>query len=300
MSRAIPRLLVPPDSKPEHYTALPLEELGHAIGRLQTGDAHSQHNGKVRISIVAAAVCILSARIELYRRISKATECTVDSVEIFLPFLLALYDAVRSQRTLGPEPEERPDSSMYDSLQAALGRWIVRPRTRFLFPMFLLSSGCYLAQGLWSSSNSTYICPIVVREPRTIPMMQISALALDVLLAIIVYETTPKTDGRGLSGRRCVVLWSSAMAATSIVWSVVASIVYTFKPEYRNWLLFLHPPLDLGTFFAIGVHVLLFCLLCISTLHCVSLSSNSCLAVTDKRRLYVTAPWTCRRTSRCY
>merc|ERR1711939_612796 len=48
-----------------------------------------------------------------------------------------------------------------------------------------------------------------------------------------------------------------------------AMIVYFFKPEYRNWLLFLQPSLDIGTLFAIIGHVFLFCVLCISTLHCI-------------------------------
>lgn len=214
-------------------------------------------------------------RIELYRRISNATECTIPSVEVFLPFLLALYDAIRSQRSLALAHEERPDSNIYDGIRSAIGMFILRPRTRYLLPMFLVSYGAYLAQGLWDSSNSTYICPIVTGEPRTIPAMQIGSLFLDLCLAMVVYETSPKGDGRGLSGRRCVVLWSSTMIATSVIWSGVAMIVYFFKPEYRNWLLFLQPSLDIGTLFAIIGHVFLFCVLCISTLHCVSLACST-------------------------
>ncbi len=65
------------------------------------------------------------------------------------------------------------------------------------------------------------------------------------------------------------------MIATSVIWSGVAMIVYFFKPEYRNWLLFLQPSLDIGTLFAIIGHVFLFCVLCISTLHCVSLACST-------------------------
>lgn len=221
--------------------------------------------------MLAAAVSVLSIRIELYRRISKATECTIDGVEVFLPVVLAIYDAFRSQRPMTEELEEEPDNSVYQSFRESLRVWILRPRFRYVFSIFVVSYGCYITQRLWASSNSTYICPIVVGEPKTIPLMQVSALLLDSCLAIIAYETSPKQDGRGLSGRRHVVLWSSVMIATAVVWSIIAIIAYIFKPEYRLWLLFLQPSLDFGTLIAMAGHVFLFCIFCISTLHCVSL-----------------------------
>ncbi|EXJ78072.1 hypothetical protein A1O3_09233 [Capronia epimyces CBS 606.96] len=59
------------------------------------------------------------------------------------------------------------------------------------------------------------------------------------------------------------------MIATAVAWSVVALVVYICKPDYRAWLSLLEPPLELGSFMAIVGHVLLFCLLCISSLHCI-------------------------------
>lgn len=215
----------------------------------------------------------------------------MDNVEVFLPFLLACYDAARSQRPLALEQDDRPDSSIYDGIRMALKRFILRPRTRYLLPILLVSYGAYLAQGLWSSSNSTYICPIVTGEPRTVPAMQVIALFLDLCLVLLVYESSPKSNGRGLSGRRYAVLWSSAIFATAVIWSVVASIVYVFKPEYRNWLLLLRPGVEFSTFVAMFGHILLFCLFCISTLHSVSqaryLQSPCPLTTTDhdSRRL---------------
>lgn len=269
-SKVIPRLFQQPASNQGRYTAVPLEELGRALGRLGPEETDNRREKKVRVSILTATTAILAVRIELYRRISGAPECTIDSVEVFLPFMLALYDAVRSQSSLALEYEERPDSSVYESFRMTVSRKVLGPRTRYLFPLFLVSYGCYLAQGFWASSTSTFICPRVTGEQRAIPTMQIGALLLDLCLAIIAYETAPKPDGRGLSGRRYVILWTSAMFATVILWSVVAVIVYISKPEYRTWLLFLEPALDSGTVFAISGNILLFCLLCITTTHCVS------------------------------
>ncbi|KAK6365700.1 hypothetical protein LTS17_011087 [Exophiala oligosperma] len=282
-TKALPTLFQPPGLEKPQYEAVPLEDLGHALERLEPTKPSTRQDGKVRISVLAAAVVALSLRIELYRRIGKATECTMDNVEVFLPFLLACYDAARSQRPLALEQDDRPDSSIYDGIRMALKRFILRPRTRYLLPILLVSYGAYLAQGLWSSSNSTYICPIVTGEPRTVPAMQVIALFLDLCLVLLVYESSPKSNGRGLSGRRYAVLWSSAIFATAVIWSVVASIVYVFKPEYRNWLLLLRPGVEFSTFVAMFGHILLFCLFCISTLH--SIMTHGALDMS----LYLTA-----------
>ena len=63
------------------------------------------------------------------------------------------------------------------------------------------------------------------------------------------------------------------MMATSVVWYIVAVVLYLFKPEIRFWLLFLFPPLDIGTILAMVGLVLVFCVLCISLLHSVSYGS---------------------------
>lgn len=278
ISRLVPALFQPPDSKARGgYTSLPLNDISNAEPQNTTVSDAIQREGKVRITVLTGAVIALSLRLELYRRITKATECTIDNVEAFLPFLIALYDAVRSQRQRILQGEKQSNSSSYGfvrrvtgPVQRPISTWILQPRTRYLLPLFLIASGCYLMQGMWHSSATTYICPIVTGEKKTIPFFQFLALLLDFLIAIIVYETHPKSDGRGLSGRRCVVLWSSTLLSVSFIWSGVGAVLYLFKPEYRGWLLLLRPSLDFGTLVAMGVYTFLFCLLFISTLHCVS------------------------------
>lgn len=274
-SRALPHLLHIPDVRLRkgEYTALALEELGDGNGRLDDistkSSEQARQNRKVRVTVLSLAVFALSVRIELYRRISQASECTIQNVEVFLPFLLAAYDASRSQRSLELQQEDRPDISMYEWIQATIRTYILKQRIRYMIPAFTVSYGCYLALGLWTSSSSTYICPIALKETRAIPAMQIGALILDFCLIAIAYETTPKPDGSGLPARRCVVLWSSVMMGTSVVWYIVAAAFYTFRPQIRYWLLFLSPATEFGTILAIGAHVFVFCVLCISLLRCV-------------------------------
>lgn len=279
--RAFPRLFDPPQLRQNKgaYTAVPLEDLGDADGRLpehtNIASEHPRQEGKVRLSVLVLAICALSVRIELYRRISEATQCTIGSVEVFLPCLLALWDATRTQRPLDLPEEETPDSSVYQSIRASLTRNMLRRRTRYLLPILMITGGCYLTQDLWLSSNSTYICPITLDLTRRIALMQVGALLVDFCLAIIAYETSPRSDRRGLSGRRCVVLWSSVMISTSVVWSIVAAVLYFVKPQIRYWLLFLYPVLDLGTIVALAAHIFTLCVLCITLLHCVSETPHS-------------------------
>ena len=223
----------------------------------------------MRITILLLAIATLSARVELYRRINQASECTINNVEVFLPFLLAVWDAFRTQRSLDLRQEEMPDSSIYDSIRSALRTYAISHRTRYLAPAFLLSYGCYLTQGLWGATKSTYICPRALDESRMIPLLQICCLVLDFCLLAIAYESSPKVDGRGLTGRRCVILWSSVMTSTSVIWSITGAAFYIFKPEIRHWLLFLYPALELGTILALAGHVFVFCIFCVSLLHCV-------------------------------
>ncbi|KEF63809.1 uncharacterized protein A1O9_01787 [Exophiala aquamarina CBS 119918] len=258
------------------YTSLPLNDISNVEPQLATASDTNQGQGKVRITVLTVTVLALSSRLELYRRITKATECTTDNAEVFLPFLIALYDAARSQKWRTLQGEKQSDPSFFGlarrvtgPIQRPISTWILQPRTRYLLPLFLIASGCYLVQGMWHSSTTTYICPIVTGELKIIPLFQFLALLLDFLIAIIVYETHPKSDGSGLSGRRCVVLWSSSLLGVSFIWSGVGAAIYLFKPEYRGWLLLLRPSLDFGTFVAMGVYTFLFCLLFISTLHCI-------------------------------
>lgn len=217
---------------------------------------------------------MLALRLEVYRRITKATECTITTIEVFLPFLVAAYDALRSQRKVAPDGEPGPDATIYQVLRNNLASSIVAPRFRYLIPVFFVCCGCYLLQSLWASLNSTYICPITTGEPYSIPTLQLLALFLDIAATIIAYETSPNSDGTHLSPRRCMVLWSSAFLSTSVIWVIVGCILYLCKPEFRAWLFLIFPPIEFGTILSAGLHTSLFCILVISTLHSVSTLTN--------------------------
>jgi Glycosyl transferase family 90 len=227
----------------------------------------SGHQGRVRISILAVAVTALSVRVELFRQIIKKTECAISSAEIYLPLLLALYDAFRFQKHEGIAAAHKPDAKLYDKVLEATSCYILRSRFRYILSVAVFCYGCRLLLDEWLPLNSNYICPIVLKQQITIPWMQRGCVLLDLLLAVIVYEKLPKSDGSGLSPRRSVVLWSSTLTVTVLVWSVIAVIVYCLQPEFRFWLLLLDTTHILGLATSMVLQSLLFSCLCITTLH---------------------------------
>ena len=69
-----------------------------------------------------------------------------------------------------------------------------------------------MALGVWSGLNSTYICPLVVGDARTVPLMQWFAASLDSFLAIAVYELALPQSNSGSTGRsRGPAIWSTML-----------------------------------------------------------------------------------------
>ena len=271
-SKAVTGLFVSTRTTPA-YTELPLNDLSDKdslVGSDAKGGASSRHQGKVRISILVAAITILSVRLELYRQISKKTECTVSSLEIYVPLLIACYDALRFQKSQPITAPDKPHARVYDRLQGAARQYVLAPRFRYVLPTAAFCLGCRLLLIQWLSLNSTYICPVILRQQTTIPSMQIVSFLLDTALAIIVCEMLPRSDGTGLSSRRSVVLWSTILTGTAIVWCMVSVIVYFAKPELQFWLLLLDSPQFFGLITSITLQSILFSILCITTMHSVS------------------------------
>jgi hypothetical protein len=73
-----------------------------------------------------------------------------------------------------------------------------------------------MALGLWSGLTSTYICPIVVGEAKSIPLMQWLSVALDSFLAIAAYELClPQSTPFGTSRGRGPAIWSTVLIVGS-------------------------------------------------------------------------------------
>jgi hypothetical protein len=134
--------------------------------------------------------------------------CTTDR----LPLSISIYDALRFQQPQQTENEESPNGSIYDAEFASLQRIIRGSRWRYIPSTCALVLGSYIALGLWSGLTSTYICPLVVGETRSIPLMQWLGAALDSFLAIAAYELCLlQSPAFGTSQGRGLAIWSTIL-----------------------------------------------------------------------------------------
>ncbi|KAF2426513.1 hypothetical protein EJ08DRAFT_651768 [Tothia fuscella] len=168
--------------------------------------------------VFIGAIIALSLRVELYRRISNAPECTVTSPEVFLPVICAIYET----STL-----DKRDSSR---LQNLCHHWF-----RYIPSAFGISVGCYLLLStLWDATGSTYICPRAGRESTSIPGLQVVGTIIDGLLAIATVELSRNANSSRSKGP---LVWGAVLIATAAVWCTIGVAFYFGAPELRSWLL---------------------------------------------------------------
>lgn len=188
------------------------------------------------------AVCAVSVRVEFYRRIATASECTTQSPDVFLPLLIAIYDAARSSTLKGKALKEDLDGTQPKTRLGSISQRFLRSPARFVIPAFIVSAASYCSLGIWDGINSTYICPIVLREPQIILFMQWASLILDASIAIALYEISLSSGGSTSRGRsRPCISWAFILFTASAVWTAIGMIVYLAKPHYLPWLI----PVDL-------------------------------------------------------
>jgi hypothetical protein len=131
---------------------------------------------------------------------------------VLIPLIISVYDSFRLQRlqsrSHGDAKGQNLDETTYDAIQ----RWYSGSRFRYVLPTFLVTYGCHLASGLWSSAPSTYICPLVVGQTRTIPILQFIAAVLDCYLAIATREIClQRPTGRAKVGANTLLFWGSVL-----------------------------------------------------------------------------------------
>lgn len=111
-----------------------------------------------------------------------------DSVQVFIPFILSLYDSFRYQRLRSDRSGQPLGHDVRRTTHFATQRRYLASSFRFIPPAFFVSYGSHLTSDLWSGTSSTYICPLVAGQIWTVPAMQFIATALDCCLAVIAYE----------------------------------------------------------------------------------------------------------------
>lgn len=257
------------------YESVPLQELqvgDHGI--LEEAQENSTHGEVAGVSAnfatVLLTIFVLTFRIEVQKRILNSSECTTRNVEVFLPFLLSIYDAVCIQRPQNFLADQALDTTAYeDFVQILKSRWL-SSRWRYVPAALISSSGCYLVAGLWLSSQSTYICPLLGPERLAVPRLQLLALFLDAYL-IVVASAFGSEPSRSLGGKQPVpTAWAVVMISSAITWSMIGVFVYRTQPENVHWLLFGNDAGLVGSFLGLVFRSLFLGIFCVSVLFSVS------------------------------
>lgn len=215
---------------------------------------------------LTGTLCALPLRVEFYRRIAKATECTVTSPEAFLPLVLAIYDAYRSRYDPEKAASESVASAEVSPLPSGIVQYYRQSPISLVLPTFVLCVGAYFSLGIWDGVNSTYICPIAVGEQTSIPLMQWANLGIDAFIAVALYEIAlGNNNSTNRNKTKPFIVWAFVLFVASIIWTVVAVVVYLTKPRYRQWLIPLNLLFTTNLVPALLWQTVLFATLAIST-----------------------------------
>lgn len=238
------------------YAAIPLQEIPDGQSKVtrdrQRLQNHALSSPSLLILIVVGAIA-LSLRIATYREVVRVSECASRNVEVWLPLLVAVYDAIRFQKPTRLQAGNDEDDLEIDSNISSVTRsWknsLLQSRWRFVPAALLFSLGCHMVTGLWSSSQSTIICPRSSTDLTAIPNIQWLNLVLDTLLVVVAFEL-------GLGGMlpsspilAIPSAWATVTTLAASVWLGIAFFVYKTQPEHRAWL-FMEPGPGRSTIFS--------------------------------------------------
>lgn len=248
LGRAFPALFQAPNQQQGGGDFVPLDDRSSPQPRRTRSSLHARYNAPGLLGpflsrlLLVGAVCALPIRVEFYRRTAKATECTTRNPAVFLPLLIAVYDAARSSTLKGEAVKEDLNGVQPKTRLSSISQRFLRSPMRFVLPAFIVSAGSYSSLEIWDGVNSTYICPIAGGEPQTIPFMQWASLIFDAFIAIALYEISLSSSASADRSRsRPYISCAFVLFTACIVWTAVGVAVYLAKPHYLPWLI----PVDL-------------------------------------------------------
>ena len=259
-----------------NYASVPLQDLDDGASKIAK-EKQRIHNyalsSPALLFVIAGAAVALVLRIEVHRRLLFASECAHTNVEVWLPFLVAVYDALRFQQRENLEAvddNDALDSSVYHDLAQSLKRKLLSSPWRYVPTAFLLSWGCHLVAGLWSSSQSSYICPLISSDFVIIPRLQCVALLLDAAVASAALELAlggmlPSSPLLSLP-----ISWAVVTTLSAGTWTGISVLIYHLEPENRAWLLMQHDSPRSTALAYLLLQALLLSTLCVSILYSVS------------------------------
>jgi hypothetical protein len=138
-------------------------------------------------------------------------------IQVFIPLVLSVYDSLRFRRPPSSSHVDRLDHNLQETVYDSAHRWYWNSRFRYVLPASLVSFGSHLASGIWSGTSSTYICPLVVGQTYTVPLMQFMSVTLDCYLAIAASELClRKTSQVEKAGAKISLMWGLVLVVRTI------------------------------------------------------------------------------------
>lgn len=129
-----------------------------------------------------------------------------------MPFVVSLYDSFRLQESQSRSDVDPLDGDPNETAFDVVQRRCLGLRYRYVLPTFVITLGCHLTSGLWAGLSSTYICPLVVGQTRTVPFMQFIIAVLDCHLAITASELCLRKSSRGeKQGESAALVWGAIL-----------------------------------------------------------------------------------------
>ena len=247
------------------YDAIPLQDRDGALEKSAVRSKQSRPTPlrkKLLQLLVPLATVGLCARIELARQVQLNSACSTASPAVFLPLLVAVYDALRFQID-GVEIDESASGALRQATWSAY----IRNKWRFLPLAALLSFGCYALTGLSATPRSTYICPVASNGISNVYKLQLLAVIIDAALAIAAYELSLGNHANEGPFVRPPASWYLVTAGCALIWLFIGMIAFQHLREDESRFMLN----DLSVFVLVG-KALALAILCCIVLFSVSIS----------------------------
>ncbi|TVY56810.1 Beta-1,2-xylosyltransferase, partial [Lachnellula suecica] len=172
----------------------------------------------IRLEPTALLVAGVVLRVIVSRAIMQEVQCSASGIEIFLPFLLSLYEAIfDNRRPLSPQP-------------IAVSKMARSYSIRYALILGIWCAAAY-ASSTMSAQRSTYICPVVGFQSKSVPILQVLGLLLD---AFILINYSKVSNEASEFGRSNLLLATLSFISAGVL-SIMAGIFILKNPEHMIW-----------------------------------------------------------------
>lgn len=227
------------------YEAIPLRDTQDGALSSEQEGQRSRTNGSgilALLSLICGATIALTVRIETLRQTLLAPECASRSREVWLPFIVAFYDAAviwfcdyKSNKRKIREGLGTTVNCNFDWSSRAL---LFSGTLRYIPAGFLLSAGCHLVAGPWFEVKSTLVCPLSSPIAHVVPALQWISVFFDASLAILALELSHECRHPPRPALSLPLPWIIVTALSAGVWATIFVFVYALQPENHAWLVF--------------------------------------------------------------